>query len=243
VPFVFSPERIKYMRARPLQLHATVLAHSERPRVNTLRNLYREYVTHDEDGREIGRTRETVNDPGLNGEQVQVVVTVRYVDQLDMYEAKGLTLQFSKACGYRTASDLRTAWIASHPRSPLAQGVYFILGDWRDRDLFLVSTRRMRWAAGKAGGPQGDYSSTRKEGDDEVSALTPEQYRVAATHARQKDLARVAAVQRSLQDATEAERLARASAVAEEMRLNIRQELAIVADRTQRLERGRNRSD
>lgn len=141
---IVSLDRNRYLQQHQAQTHAEVVLPTDAPQVGRLRYLWKEFQEHDADGTPIGKRRE----------QAGQVTILRVEGPFDIPE---LGLDVARGCGYKTAVSLQEAWQARHPRSPRVAVVWFALGDWRDRDLFLNYS-------GTAGG---DYCV-----DDQTEALT-----------------------------------------------------------------------
>lgn len=108
-----------------------------------LQTLFREHAIHDEDGKRVGKHREAAGR-----------ITLLSADFSDVVD---IGADVAAACGHKTVQAFRDEWYGRHPRSERALVVWFALGDWRDRDLF------MNWS-GRAGG---DFCV-----DEETEALT-----------------------------------------------------------------------
>lgn len=224
---VVTTERNSQIQARSDQTHAEItLPTSISPSTikavdrgeKKLQTLWKEHVAHDPDGLPIGRPRELV------GTVTLIRVEVLYVADL--------TLEIASACGYKTSQDLREKWTDRHPRSPRAAIVWFALGDWRDRDVF------MNWT-GRAGG---DYTANaRRAMDSDAPVLSREEIDALSKVNRQKDDVRRAQASAALAAETPSERLKRVKRETErlgdEARRAIRQEIRIITQRLERAER------
>lgn len=224
---VVTTDRNAYIQDRSDQTHAEIVL-STSISLSTIRAvdrgekrlqaLWKEHVAHDPDGLPIGRLRELVGS-----------VTLVRVEKLFVAD---ITMEIARACGYKTSDDLREKWTDRHPRSDLAAVVWFALGDWRDRDVFL------NWT-GRAGG---DYTrNSRRSMDPDAPALSREQIEALSEVNRQKDDGRRAQASADLASESPSERLNRLSKATERLgiaaRREIRQELRIIEQRLQRAER------
>jgi hypothetical protein len=182
-----------------------------------LQTLFKEFTTHDEDGNSIGKRRDRV-----------CVVTLLEVEHADVVD---LGIDVARGCGYKTVQGLREDWGIRHPRSPRAVVVWFALGDWRDKDVF------MNWS-GAAGG---DYvGSSRRSLDPDAPVLTREQIDALSAVNRQKDDARRAQASAAMATETLAQRYLRLQRATERMgmeaRSAIRQHRRVIEQRVKRAE-------
>jgi hypothetical protein len=223
VPLAFSPDRYAHLRGHARQVHAHLTLRSEVFVISDrVYSVYREFLIHDEDNRVIERRREAARDG-----QERIVATVKLVEPVDVLATedqewgRALTLADATDCGYRTVGGLRAAWKSRH-REDFAQIVYFVLGDWRDRDLFMQF-------AGLAGG---DYTRNwHRALDPDAPILTPEQYSRYGMANRQKDARRMADAATTLADETPAQTIARIEAAGPEAVRKVSSEMAIIGQR------------
>lgn len=183
-----------------------------------LQYLWKEHVIHDADGRAVGKRRDRVG--------LITIVEVEVADVLDF----GLTV--ARGCGHKTVQDFRDEWQVRHPRSDRAIVIWFALGDWRDRDLF------MNWS-GRGGG---DFTrNARRAMDPDAPVLTREQIETLSSANRQKDDGRRANASAILAAETPSQRLRRLDLVVArygaDARHAIRQELRIIEQRVKRAEK------
>ncbi len=178
----FPPERIRAIRQNPEQLWCTVVTPgTSLPPAAKLRNggaivpLYRVVTLEDSEGNVLEVRRERVNDV-RQGELYPACITVLRIDR--NVAIVDFTRDIALACGFRTTEELRTAWLAKHPRSPLCHLVHFSVGDVRDRPNYLQWTGR-----------GDDYTSIRARALDHLESLNREQVEALVNDNRQKDVA------------------------------------------------------
>lgn len=233
---VHSPERVAGLRTRSADVHADLVlpslglpSNSDLQAGGALRFFVREFTAHDADGEAIGVRRERVNDVDLDGELCPAMITI--LDVRRGVLVVELDEEDAKACGYRTAARLRMAWGDRHPRSLSCSVVSFMLGDVRDRPIFL------QWS-GRAGG---DYTMSPSRALDDAEALTQEQMAALANWNRQKDEGKRARASRELAAETPSQRWKRLQRVVallgEDAARAIRQEQRIIDQRLSRAER------
>lgn len=207
---VVSRERNSYLQERPGQTHAAAvppswlspgLVKAVGRGEKRLQTLYKEFVAHDEDGASIGRERV----PACQ-------ITLLSVETQDITE---FGLDTARDCGYTTVQGFRTAWLDRHPRSPLATVVWFAIGDWRDRDLFLA------WSGRRAGANDKGYTLSAGMAMDRDAPVPDEIVAVYASHNRQKDEAQRAKLSAALATETPAQRWARVEAYIEHLRTRV----------------------
>ncbi len=213
--YAFTPDRIAHLRKHSQEIHALLLPSSARPKAGTIRRYQKEWARRDEDGKIIDVVRELAG-----------ILTIIRVERVELYES-GPSLQLARECGFRTSSALKAAWLATHPRSPLAQAVWFALGDWRDQDRFL---QRQIWRGG-------DYTTNRGAAIDDLPVLSAEQLADIAAVNRQRDIRRDADTQQRLAAETLAERARRLERGGEEVAHLTRRELAVIGQRLGAAER------
>lgn len=211
-------ERNRYLQQHKGKTHAELLALRDAPRERTLQRLWKVVLVHDGDN----RVTETRREPAGS-------VTILAVESPVFFDA--IDLPTANACGYRTTADLREAWRAAHPRTDLAAVAWFVLGDWRDRDIFL------NWS-GRGGG---DYTrNPRRAIDPDAPALTAEQMDDLAHGNRQKDEARRAAASAALAGESPSARLARLQRVVDRLGDDaawaVRKHIEIIEQRVKRAE-------
>lgn len=224
---VVTVARYAYIRERSDQTHAEVV-HPARVSPATIKavqqgekrvqTLYREHVSRDPDGLPIGVLKEAAG-----------LVTVVRAETIFVAD---ITMEIARACGYKTALDLKERWAKRHPRSPQGVVIWYALGDWRDRDIFL------NWS-GRAGG---DYTrNARRAMDADAPALSREEIDALSSVNRQKDDGRRARAAAALAAETPSERLKRLSRavdrLGDEARRAIRQERRIIEQRLGRAEK------
>jgi hypothetical protein len=215
---IFTPEEVRAIRQG--KRTAALVTPSEKLKPGRLRRLRRIVIT--EDGEII---REQVSEPNRDGDMRAVMLTILSVEPLDIDE---IDLRTAQACGYRTASGCKDAWIAKHPKSPRALLVHFAVGDLRDRDRYIAFT-------GRAGG---DYTMNRhRSSDADAPALSQEQMDDLASRNRQKDARRQVDRQARSDEMSLAERMRRLESAPERIAAQVRRELRVVTDRIDRGER------
>ena len=234
---IFDTEAVR--QTHQGNIHAWLESIHSTVRPGTVCNWRKEFVIHDADGNPIGKKRDYVFTV-TNGERRPVKLTITAVDKLDLEAAKDTddflcpTIEMARACGHTTVTSLRNSWLSKHPRSPLVQLVWFVVGDVRDRPLFLGWT-------GRAGG---DYVRTPSRAMDQAEALTPEQLAQLANWAQQRDIARRARISQDLANETLAQRVKRLESARErlgdEAYRAIRQNLRVISQRVERAEKRAN---
>lgn len=157
------------------KITGAVIPASEPITAGRLRNLRRRYVRHDEDGNAIGEATATVTDTNADGERRPVVLTILSIVEQDL--AEPIHLDIARACGYRSAAELREEFSARYPRTTRVKLVRFLVGDTRDRDRYL------NWT-GRAGG---DYTLNPRRAMDDAPALTEEQQARMTAEAHKRD--------------------------------------------------------
>lgn len=183
-----------------------------------LQTLWKESVVTNDDGEVIGHRRDEAG-----------TVTLLRVDFSDVI---ALTYEVARGCGHKTVTDLQEVWFERHPRSPRVAVVWFALGDWRDRNIYLNWTGR--------GG--GDYTKNASRAmDRDAPALTDEEMAQLSSVNRQKDEGRRARVAAALAAETPSQRVQRLNQATARLgaaaRREIRQELRIIEQRVTRLEK------
>ena len=211
---VVSRERNSYLQEHRDQTHAVAVPPSSLSPgfvkavargEKRLQTLYKEFVAHDENGVALGRTTER-----------SCVVTVLSIQTEDVLL---IPLETAQACGFKTVMGFRGAWMARHPRTPVASVVYLAIGDWRDQSVYL--------------GPSGraDYVSTPYGSiDPDAPALTREQMDALSSENRQKDDARRATQSRALASESPSQRLLRIDRYIDHLRATVGEEAARQAE-------------
>ena len=237
MPFVFSADRVKAMRAKPDQVYAVLIptsglsvgARRKLRGERILRPLIHEYVQHDADGVVTGTTTGPVIEV-VDGERHRVPITLLSYETVDVYEGKGLSRPLARACGCKDVAELRSVWMETHPRTPFAIAVHFTIGDKRD----LTHLLRRNVSRG------GDYATHAADDViDDLESPTPQQLGAMAAGNRQRHARRVVGMQLSMAAQTDAERLEHIQRAGEEQRLNLRRELGVSRERIERMERAR----
>ena len=214
-PLVFSAERWGEIRKTPDSPRAVLALRTAQRPIRTPEDfrvvkLYRREV---EPGRastlarlDGGRDAESSSYEELEDR----VATIIAWEDVDVYApadrpwGRALTKADAEALNFRTLADVRAAWRARHPRSDFARLTWFLLGDRRDRTVWLASTQSM------VAGRQGDYTqNASKSIDPDAPLLSPAEYAVFAMQNAQKDAARVAERQSRYAGESLAERAAR----------------------------------
>ena len=158
----------------------------------------------------------------------RIVVTVTAVEDVDVIATpetvfapyRHLTPSDARSCGEQSVADLRSWWRERHPRNDFAQLVRFSFGDVRDRDIFLNPSN----AAG------GDYTRNPKRSlDPDAPCLTPPEYDGLGVAARQREAGRARDAERLLRQRSLRDRAEWISLAAEEVKLDVSDELDRVA--------------
>lgn len=205
VGFVFDVERLGRLRRAPQTLAGTLDVKPPDGRERRIksaddwrvRGYWIESRVIDGDGTPTGkrlRSRATVvvKDP-LTGERkpVRAVLTVVAWEDVTVYgdsalgRYRALTADDASACGYVTLDGLRGAWRKEHPSAALARLYHFLLGDRRDRSVWLAPTWSM------AALRQGDYTTVAAKAlDRDAPLLTDVELEPLTMAARQRDVAR-----------------------------------------------------
>lgn len=205
---VISLDRNRYLQQHQAQTHAEVVLPRAVPVVGRLRYLWKEFVQHDADGLAIGKGREHA-----------ALITILSV--AGPFDVPDLGMDVAKGCGFKTVQGFQADWQERHPRSPLAVVVWFALGDWRDRDVFL------NWT-GAAGG---DFTmNSRRAMDPDAPVLTHEQIEALSSVNRQKDDARRATDSRAMATESASQRLIRIDRFIERLRATVGEEAARQAE-------------
>ncbi len=200
---VVSVERNRFLQARRDQTHAELLLPSQIPREGSLQRLWKEYLTHDEDQQVVGRQREKAG-------EITIVRTEGPVPYSEV------TYHTALSCGFKTTQALQENWVVIHPRSQELGIVWFVLGDWRDRDLFMSWTGR--------GGS--DFTSNPSRSLDPDAPVPEEIAENYAYQGRQRDEARRAAASLAMATETPSERLKRLQRYIEHLRVTVGEEAA-----------------
>lgn len=224
VGFVFDVERLGRLRRAPQTLAGVLDVKPPDGRERRIRSAddwrVRGYWTEsrviDGDGTPTGerlRSRATVvmKDP-LTGERkpTRAVLTVIAWEDVSVYgdtamgRYRALTADDAPACGYVTLDGLRGAWRKEHPSAALARLYHFLLGDRRDKTVWLTPT----WSMSPL--RQGDYTtSASKALDRDAPLLTDAELEPLTMAARQRDVARRARISAAYMSGTMADRIAK----------------------------------
>lgn len=200
---VVSVERNRYLKERPDQTHAELVLPSHVPREGSLQRLWKEVVLRDEDNVVAGKRRELAG-------KVTILRTQSPVFFFDV------PLDVATTCGFKTTQALQESWVSRHPRAQHVGVVWFVLGDWRDKDTYLNWTGR--------GG--GDYTNNRLRSMDPEAPVPEEIAEGYAVTARQGDEGRRAAAALALASETPSERLRRLHRYVEYLRATVGEEAA-----------------
>lgn len=231
-PLSFPPDRVSELRKRGSgQIGGVLTLPSEQINVGSIRHYYRWIVTHNEEGAPTGVREEIVNDVvGVTRELRPARLTVLALDRVEVHAElattgyRQLDIKVAIACGFKTAKLLRDDWDTRHPRSELAQLVWFALGDVRDKDRFL--NRYVHRG--------GDYTGDRSAAVDELPALTAEQLAALAVGNQQRFVRAQADTASRYAEETLADRVARLETATGYLRREIKQELRIITERANR---------
>lgn len=224
VGFVFDLERITRLRRAPQTVAGVLDLRPPDGRERRIRSSddwrvrgYRiESRVIDGDGTPTGeriRSRATTmaRDP-LTGEmrRCRSVLTVVGWEDVTVYgdtplgRYRALSVEDAVICGFAGLSGLRAAWRAEHPSAALARLYHVMMGDRRDKTVWLTPT----WSMSPL--RQGDYTtSASKALDRDAPLLTDFEYDQLGMRAQQRDTARRLAASRAAVGMSLADRAAR----------------------------------
>lgn len=222
---VFARDQVSQVREG--KITATLLLPSVQVKKERPRHIYRATIKRDEDGKVIGTEIERLD---------EVII----VHDIEMLMVDSFTHAHAVACGVKRAPDLREAWLAAHPKSPVCQLLRFTYGDPREHPRFLASTRSMRWAPGHPSwrtrerkprprgmgldAGQSDYTENPHIAIDDAEVLSDAEYELIIRLADQRHAAHQARMAQQMAHGTPAERLERIRAAGLFMRSEIADE-------------------
>ena len=188
---IVNVERNRYLKSHPNQTHAELVSPSQALREGSLQKLWKEYASHSS-----GETEADV----IKKEEAGNLTVVRVEGPVPIED---LTLDIAYSCGFKTTDGLREAWLLRHPRSYSVKIVWFVLGDWRDRDKYLA------WSGRRAGADEHGYTMSSRKAMDRDAPVPDEIVEGYAADNLQKDTARRAQTSSALASASAEERLRR----------------------------------
>lgn len=200
---VVTVERNRHLQSHPNQAHAELVLPSAVPKEGSIQRLWKEYPERNEDNEVIGKRREKAG-----------IVTILHTESPVFFF--DISLDVAQTCGFKTTQALQEFWVSKHPRAERAGIVWYVLGDWRDRDRYL------NWT-GKAGG---DYITTRHRSMDPEAPVPAEIVEGYALQARQRDEARRAQAALALASETPSQRLLRLQRYIEHLRVTVGEDAA-----------------
>ncbi len=218
MPLIFTAEQVRAIRQG--KVTATLVSRHEPLEPGSVRPLRRRRPCRCGEAVVV----EQVFDVRPHDERVQVLLTILEVRDLEL---ASLTVTDARLCGYRTATELRDAWRAEHPRTDLVRLVTFGLGDLRDRPRFLTSFPAFS-----------DYTQSPSEATPrEPEALSEDQLSHYASINGQRFAASKAEFAARLAARPLPERLHMIEGAADRFRLGLRKELRIIEQRLERAEK------
>jgi hypothetical protein len=201
---------------------------SLKPRIGSAQTVRRLVFVRDGEGTETGEQKI---------ERTHTLITVSRVDNVDIIArdddeswvfSRPLTPYDVRACGFESIADLRAAWRRRHRLEDMAWIVYFKLGDHRD----IVPLLQRGGLAG------GDYTLDPSRAlDPQAPPLRQSEYEKLGMEARQAQIRRRHDSEKARSARSLADRMRALENAGDAVRLGIRDEVYIIAQRTQKGER------